>query len=405
MDLKSGYPFWAVRNGLGAAYPPLERDARCDLLIIGGGITGALFADRFARAGMSVMVLDQRDVGWGSTAASTALLQYEIDTHMVELTERYGEALAAAAYSACLAAVEAVRERAVQLAVDQRAAASLYLASTRRETRGMAAEFTLRLKHGFDVEWLGPAELRSRYGAEASGAILSSAGGWIDPYQMALALLSAASKAGARVHDRERVTQLVPDARGVRVETEGGAVIRAEHVVVAAGYESQRFLRDRVAKNRSSYAFATDHSVTDEHLAVRDTMVWESARPYFYMRSTSDGRFVAGGEDDAIDIPARRDARVDRKATKVARRIARFLPQVQLTPAWAWAGTFAETFDGLPFIGPHPQWGPRVFFAMAYGGNGITFSQIGTGLLDAALAGRRHPLSALFSFERLDSCR
>ena len=77
------------------------------------------------------------------------------------------------------------------------------------------------------------------------------------------------------------------------------------------------------------------------------------------------------------------------------------MPRRPRSPAWAWAGTFAETFDGLPFLGPHPQWGPRVFFAMAYGGNGITFSQIGTELLAATLERRSHLLRALFSFERL----
>ena len=402
MDLKSGYPFWAVKNGLGAVFPPLERDVRCDLLIIGGGITGALFADRFARDGLDVVVLDQRDVGWGSTAASTALLQYEIDTHAVDLAKRYDEASAVAAYRACLDAVKAVRRRAAQLRVDQSPAESLYLASNRRDARDMADEFTLRLKHGIDVEWLGPAELRARYGAAAPGAILSRDAAWIDPYATALALLRAAVRAGARVHDRERVTELKATSRGVTATTESGARLRAERVVVAAGYESQRFLKDAVAKNRSSYAFATDHHVADEHAVLHGTMVWESARPYFYLRSTGDGRFVAGGEDDAIDIPARRDARVDGKAAKISKRIARALPDLQLTPAWAWAGTFAETFDGLPFLGPHPQWGPRVFFAMAYGGNGITFSQIGTEILAADLARRAHPLRDLFAFKRLE---
>ena len=45
MDLKSGYPFWAIRNGLMHAYPPLARALRCDVLVVGGGITGALIAD------------------------------------------------------------------------------------------------------------------------------------------------------------------------------------------------------------------------------------------------------------------------------------------------------------------------------------------------------------------------
>jgi glycine/D-amino acid oxidase-like deaminating enzyme len=402
MDLKSGYPFWAVKNGLGAVFPPLERDVRCDLLVIGGGITGALFADRFARDGLDVVVLDQRDVGWGSTAASTAMLQYEIDTHAVDLAQRYGEEAAITAYRACLEAVHSVRRRAAQLRVDQSPAESLYLASSRRDARAMADEFALRLKHGIAVEWLGPAELRARYRASAPGAILSRDGAWLDPYAMALALLRAATRAGARVHDRECVTGLQAGSRGVVATTASGARIRAARVVVAAGYASQRFLKDAVAKNRSSYAFASDHHVADEHATLRGTMVWESARPYFYLRSSGDGRFVAGGEDDAVDIPARRDARVDAKAKKIARRVTRALPDVRLTPAWAWAGTFAETFDGLPFLGPHPQWGPRVFFAMAYGGNGITFSQIGTGILAADLARRAHPLRDLFSFQRLE---
>ena len=88
MDLKSGYPFWAVKNGLMHAFPPLQADLRCDVAIIGGGITGALIADELAAHGHDVAVVDQRDIGWGSTSASTALLQYEIDTHMVDLAKR-----------------------------------------------------------------------------------------------------------------------------------------------------------------------------------------------------------------------------------------------------------------------------------------------------------------------------
>ena len=405
MDLKSGYPFWALRHGLGPAFAPLADDTRCELLVIGAGITGALFADRFARDGLDVVVLDQRDAGWGSTAASTALLQYEIDTHMVDLAKRYGEASAVAAYRACLEAVEVVRRRAARLRVEQRRADSLYLASSRRDARDMGDEFTLRLKHGFPVEWLGPAELASRYRARAHGGLLSRVAAWIDPFEMALALLRAATRAGARVHDRVRVAGLSTSSRGARVTTEDGRTIRAERVVIAAGYESQGFLRERVAKNRSSYAFASDHHVASAHPALDGTMVWESARPYFYLRGTGDGRFVAGGEDDAVDIPARRDRRVDAKASKIAKRIRRFLPDLAIEPAWAWAGTFAETFDGLPFLGPHPQYGPRVFFAMAYGGNGITFSQIGVDLLAAQLAGRRHALADLFAFQRLEHSR
>src|SRR5690606_9812085 len=107
MDLKSGYPFWAVKNGLMQAFPPLQQDLRCQVLVIGGGISGALIADELARnGGHEVVVIEQRDIGWGSTAASTAMLQFEIDTPMVELAQRYGEDHAAAAYLGCAAAID-----------------------------------------------------------------------------------------------------------------------------------------------------------------------------------------------------------------------------------------------------------------------------------------------------------
>ena len=133
---------------------------------------------------------------------------------------------------------------------------------------------------------------------------------------------------------------------------------------------------------------------------IADTLVWESARPYLYLR-TADGRLMVGGEDDAIDIASRRDRRVPAKAEALARRTRRMLPDMTIEPAFAWGGTFAETKDGLPFFGPHPEYGPRVHFAMAYGGNGITFAVLGADVVLAAIRRRAHPLRAMFSFERL----
>lgn len=177
--------------------------------------------------------------------------------------------------------------------------------------------------------------------------------------------------------------------------------ITAKHTVIASGYESQHWLQQRVAKNLSSYAYISDPVDPDELRWLADTMLWESSRPYLYMRSTGDGRLLVGGEDDARDIPARRDRMVDRKAATLHRKVSRLFPHLRAPPAFAWAGTFAETSDGLPLFGDHPQYGPRVLFALAYGGNGITYSMLGAGLLRAQIEQRAHPLTELFAFSRL----
>lgn len=403
MDLKSGYPFWAIKNGLMHAFPPLKSDLRCDVAIIGGGITGALIADELAAHGYEVAVVEQRDIGWGSSAASTALLQYEIDTHMLDLAKRYGEADAVLAYRQCAEAIAMLQDKARGIRdVDFAWADSLYYASKYRHARVLRDEFNLRLKHGFQVELLEPEALQENYRIDAPAAILSHQAARIDPYRMAYRLLARLEKRGSPVFDRTHIAEFHATSRSVTLRTEGGQTIRANHVVLAAGYANQHWLKQKVAQNRSSYAFISDPIETDTLGPLKDTMVWESARPYLYMRSTGDGRLLIGGEDDSVDVPARRDARVEKKARILHRKVTKLFPHLPLQLAFAWAGTFAETRDGLPFFGPHAQHGPRIHFAMAYGGNGITYSMLGADLLRALIEKRRHPLAALFDFKRLE---
>lgn len=402
MDLKSGYPFWAVKNGLMHAFPQLETDLRCDVLVIGGGISGALIADELSAHGHDVALVEQRDVAWGSSAASTALLQYEIDTHMTDLAKCYGEDNAVLAYRACAEAIPLLQSIARGVRdVDFGMMKSLYYASRARDVDVLQAELALRQRHGFKAAWLETAEVWERYGVKAPGAILTELAARVDPYRMTYRLLTRLGKRGVRIFDRTRIERLQPTSSKVTLHTSDGMEISATHVVLAAGYASQKWLKESVARNRSSYAFITDPLPNSLLGAFATTMAWESARPYLYFRSTGDGRILVGGEDDAVDIPAKRDAKTESKTNKLIRKVAASVPRLTLTPAFSWAGTFAETADGLPFFGPNAQLGPRIQFAMTYGGNGITYSMIGAGLIRALIERQPHPLTKLFSFGRL----
>ncbi|MEP7347671.1 MAG: FAD-dependent oxidoreductase [Gemmatimonadaceae bacterium] len=88
---------------------------RCDVAIIGAGITGALVADALTERELPVIAIDRRHPGHGSTSASTALLQYEIDTHLVDLIETIGHDRAVDAYRANLDAVLTIERLAAGL--------------------------------------------------------------------------------------------------------------------------------------------------------------------------------------------------------------------------------------------------------------------------------------------------
>ncbi len=379
----------------------MRADADCDVLVVGAGISGALIADALSAARMRVLMIDRREAGWGSTAASTALLQYEIDTEMQILAEQFGIDDAVLAYRSCEQAVQQFGRLAKRLrTVDFRPMQSLYVASRHRHERRLRAEAKLRRAHGFDVQTLEPAAIRSRFGIEAPVALLTRVAAEVDPYRFTHALLARLRRRGVAIHGRTELAGFTAQRSDVRVRTSDGRTIRCRQLVFAAGYESQNHLDQRVARNRSSYVFVSEPLAGGTE-QLRDTLLWESARPYLYLRTTRDQRVIVGGLDDSVDIAGKRDARLEKKSGALAKQAAQRLPALALTPAFSWAGTFAETKDGLPFFGPHEQHGPRVHFAMAYGGNGISYSVIGAGILRALIQGKSHPCAKLFSFERL----
>jgi glycine/D-amino acid oxidase-like deaminating enzyme len=401
MDLKSGYPYWTVKNGLIASFPPLTRDIRCDVAVVGAGITGALITNSLCEAGLDVVVLDKRDAGWGSTAATTALLQYEIDEGMLGIARHHGEAKAAAVFKACEQAVHDLEPIARHVRGSEfRRTESLYYASWPWHASRVREEGEMRLRHGFGLEILDRAELRERFDIDAAAALLTKVAARMDPYRVALGLLGDLSKRGCAVFDRTSVERWETAGNGLRVHTDRGAIVRCRHLVLAAGYESGGFLRQRVARNHSSYALVTE-PLDDAPAWLDRTLVWESRRPYLYLRSAGDGRLIAGGEDDRIDLAAKRDRSVPTKAKRILAKLRKMLAREDIEQGFAWAGTFAETDDGLPFFGPHREHGPRVHFAMAYGGNGIVYSVIGAELIRRRIQRQTHPLMRLLSFERL----
>jgi glycine/D-amino acid oxidase-like deaminating enzyme len=72
-------------------YAPLTENVRCDLIVVGSGITGLSAAYEAARCGIKVIVIDRRDITDGMTARTTAHLVSEIDDRYFELIDALGE--------------------------------------------------------------------------------------------------------------------------------------------------------------------------------------------------------------------------------------------------------------------------------------------------------------------------
>lgn len=400
MDLVSGSPWWFVSSGLIRAWPPLDQPVRADVAIIGAGITGALVADALADAGASVVVLDRRDVATGSTAASTGLLQFELDTELAELIKLAGERAAVRAWQMSVEAIDAIGRLAAALdcGAGFSPRPSLYVATDRRSGERLRREAEVRQAHGFPSEFLSRQQLREIASVPAHGAIRSSAGGEVDPYRLTHALLTRAADRGARIHDRTEVTAYEDRPGGVRLATSRGHSVEADRVVLALGYEIPPMLRADLVTLTSTYAIVTEPVESYPGWDGQE-MVWEAVRPYTYLRTTPDGRILVGGEDVPFRDPQRRDRLLPSKAKRLARRMTGMLPEIPAEPAFAWTGTFGETRDGLPYVGEAPEF-PHGLFALGYGGNGITFGYIAAEVLRDLCLGKPNDDAWLYRLDR-----
>ncbi|HEY3492907.1 MAG TPA: FAD-dependent oxidoreductase, partial [Solirubrobacterales bacterium] len=389
MDLTTGVPFWLVRDGLTATYPKLDQDRRCDVAIIGGGITGAMLGQRFAEEGLHTVLLEGREMGYGSTGSSTALLQYELDTHLVDLAGRLGPAAAQRSYRLAVEAVEGIGRlaEAIGADADYRRRSSLYLASHRRDVKLLERERRARREIGIEVDLLSPSEIRSRYSFDRPAALLSRVAGEVDPLRLTHALLAAGLRDGLEIYDRTGVARYQSDRKGVLLETADGWRIRAGKAIFATGCNIPPFFPRRTIRLNSSFVVATSPLATFEGWGDDRPLVWETARPYLYARTTSDGRAIVGGADLPFKGARKLERVQDKQTARVAAQFGQLFPELRFDVDWSWAGAFAGTEDGLPYIGLAPDF-PNGYVALGHGANGVVFAYIAARLLVDAFAGR-----------------
>ena len=129
------------------------------------------------------------------------------------------------------------------------------------------------------------------------------------------------------------------------------------------------------------------------------SLIWESVRPYFYLRTTSDNRAIIGGEDVLYATAHKSEQLIAEKTKKLQRRFTKMFPCLDLEVSYTWAGTFGETKDGLAYIGQTPDF-PNAYFALGYGGNGITFGVIAAKIVADLYLGRTNPDAHIFRFDR-----
>jgi glycine/D-amino acid oxidase-like deaminating enzyme len=400
MDLRSDYPYWLLRQGIIRSYPSLQHNTNTDIVIMGGGISGALAAWYLTHSGFNTILVDRRHIGMGSTAASTALLQYEIDVPLLDLIDKVGEKNAVRSYLLCRQAIATLADISAKLRLEDnfKKRPSFQFASYMKDKKNLEKEFSIRRKNGFSLHWMDEKDILKKYGFSRPGGILSEDGAEVDAYQLTHSLLEKCISKGLKVYDHTEIIKIHHHKKGIELSTADDKTIKARKLVIACGYESQRYIPKQVQDMKSTYAIISEPH-DQKKFWYKNSLIWETKEPYLYLRTTADNRIIVGGKDIASSDPIKRDRLLASKARALEQSFTQLFPSIPFRTDFKWAGSFASTKDGLPYIGSIPQ-RPHTYFALGLGGNGITFSIIAAQIICDILKGKKNDDAKIFAFNR-----
>ncbi|MGQ0636603.1 MAG: FAD-dependent oxidoreductase [Planctomycetaceae bacterium] len=388
--MKSTTPW---QNPTKGHFPKLSGELRCDVAIVGGGITGLTAGYLLKNEGKRVVVLDRDRVGSGDTGCTTGHLTHVTDLRLPDLVALFGRDTARLVWKSGVAAIDMIEQIIRTIGADCefcRVPAFLHLplaASTHGKSAALESECQLANDLGFAASFNahvpGIHQPGIRYPKQAK----------LHPLRYLSALSRAVDGNGSAVFEHSPALEFAEKPRVVR--TDQGRVY-CDYVVIAThdplvgegGFIGATLLQTKLALY-STYAIGA--RVRSGELI--EASYWDTADPYNYLRiDRADGYDYAiyGGEDHKTG-----QAKNDQQHARLEERLRRVAPDAQVNHRWS--GQVIQTPDGLPYMG---ETADRQFAATGFAGNGLTFGTLAGMMACDAVFGRRNPWQETFHVGR-----
>ncbi|MCC6765552.1 MAG: FAD-dependent oxidoreductase [Deltaproteobacteria bacterium] len=385
--------------------PALAGEARADVAVVGGGLTGLSTALALRRHGVDVVLLEREFCGFGASGRNAGHLTPTIGKDLPTLLMMYGEERTAAIVRFADHCVHRTERVIAELGIDCDYAPSgnvLAVVHPKQEKRlRRAAEVATRV--GADVRFLEPDDMRARGLPPAflCGA-LEGAGGTLDPGKLVLGLRRAALAAGVRIHESTRVLE-VATTPSPAVRTAHGAV-RAERVLMATNAWT-REIGAPGAKILPLYVTLFETAPLDDGALAR-LGGWPNREGVYTAHEVLESyrlsarRTIVGGSKIPLYVwggrPTGHGGPNAHTQTVIARAFRDRFPALAGTPiARFWGGWIAMTLTFLPSLGPLGA-DRRLWHALGYNGHGVAQATAVGEILADGIVGRDNEWARVF---------
>jgi glycine/D-amino acid oxidase-like deaminating enzyme len=309
------------------------------VVVVGGGMAGAMTAQACAAAGMKVILLEAGRVGQGGSGRATGLLSSEACGSYRDLEARAGKRAARALFEHTAKAprelAAAVKRLGIKAGLELRDAVRALPpgASDKLLQRELAA----RKEAGLNAAWMSPAMVQRQTALASAGGVKLPDWGFVDPYQLTLGFLKAATKKGVKVFERSRITKITFNRKNATAFLDGGA-ITTENLIICIGEPTSLFKPlKRHLKHEDRYAVLTDTDAPPHQL-------W----------FTPDHRALFTGADQKRPADRLRDQTLVQRTGQLMYELSRLYPAISgAVPTHGWDVPLAHPVDDVLYAGAH----------------------------------------------------
>lgn len=389
MDKHDAAPsYYAATANRTLQLPRLQGEQQADVCVIGGGFTGLNTAIELAERGLSVVVLEARQIGWGASGRNGGQLIRGVGHDVEQFRETLGDGGVDALKRMGIEAVDIVRQRIERFAIDcDLTWGYCDLATRPRHLEHFHAEFDelKRLGYRHELRHIPKENLHEVIGSQRYiGALLDMGSGHLHPLNLALGEALAAQALGVRLFEQSPVQRIDYGPRIALHSAEGA--VRADQIVIACNaYLGQ--LESRLAGKvlaAGSYIIATDRlpEALARELLPQNTAMCDQRVTVDYFRLSADRRLLFGG---ACHYSGRDPTDIGRYMRP---KMLAVFPQLEGAAVdYQWGGMIGIGANRLPQIGRLPDQ-PNAFFAQAYAGHGLNATHLAGRLLGEAISGQ-----------------
>ncbi|MEO8085920.1 MAG: FAD-dependent oxidoreductase, partial [Bacteroidota bacterium] len=384
------------------SYPKLNKNAECDVVVVGGGIAGMSIAYNLSRSGKKVVVIEDGAIGSGETGHTTAHLVTALDERYYELQRIFGFQDARLIADSHRAAIDFIENTVATEHINchfKRVNGYLFLHPSDKKA-SLDKELKASTDSGIDIKKL-PSVPGLRHFDGACLEFKNQAK--FHPLQYLKGLCDAAIANGAQIFTETHAKEI--DKTGI--VTDEGFKVSAKHIVVATNTP----VNNVVAMHLKQFPYRTYViGATIRKDSLPEALWWdtgdfdvnENIPPYHYIRTEPFNDYydllMVGGEDHATGL-AEAEAISEANRYQILETWARRYFDLG-TVVYRWSGQVIEPMDGIAYIGRNPWDADNIYIVTGDSGNGMTHGTIAGLLITDLINGKENKWENIYSPSR-----